>query len=179
LPAAGAGSAWATLLAGVFLIASVVGPAGCGGGLRLSGSDRWPFAPASLRIHPLTHVAAPRVNAPMPGVPPAASGANVLEVFVELLDEDGFETRGIGTLTVTATARGDSSLPVLSWTIDLSAAHTNRMYFDWVTRTYRMPLVLEWSAPPRTRAISVGARLSVEGSGSLSATAEIRWPDGA
>jgi hypothetical protein len=113
----------------------------------------------------------------MPGVPAAESGVDVLEVFIELLDEDGFDTRGIGTLTVTATARGDASLPVLSWTIDLDSAATNRMYFDWVTRTYRLPLVLDWPSPPRTRAISVAARLTVEGSGSLSAAAEVRWPD--
>lgn len=150
---------------------------GCQQGSILARPGVWPYAPATLRIHPLTHVAAPRMNAPMPGYSPAVASAGVLEVFIELLDVDGFDTRGVGSLAVTVTPRGDASLPTLSWTVDLEDPSTNRRYFDWVTRTYRLPLVLEWPGPPRSRALAVEAVLSIDGVGELRSASEVRWLD--
>lgn len=149
---------------------------GCRGGPTLAGDTGWPFAPATIRIHPLTHVALPRVNAPLAGVPSTPERGMLLEVYIELIDVDGFDTRGIGVLDLAVSARGDSSLPTLEWSIDLRDLEVNRMYFDWVTRTYRLPLILEWPRPPRGGVAVIDATLSLEGSGSLRNTGEVSWP---
>lgn len=149
---------------------------GCRGGRVLSGGTGWPFAPASLRVHPLTHVALPRVNAPLAGAPTTAEQGAILEVYIELLDVDGFDTRGVGELRVQVSSRGDASLPNLEWTVDLRELDVNRMYFDWVTRTYRLPLVLDWPRPPRGGVAVVEASLTLEGSGTLRGRGEVSWP---
>ena len=92
-----------------------------------------PFAPASLRIHPLTRV--DRDNA----------GAAWIYCHLELRDAWGDTCKGVGALQLQlyrpvggrASGLGTQEL---AWDIDLSDLDKNASFFDPATRTYRFPL---------------------------------------
>ncbi len=97
-------------------------------------STAWPFAPRSLRIHPLTHVDAPD---------PSAGG--ILILHVELRDRFGDSVKGVGALSVDL-SRGPANATAapqtrVHWDLgDMSDPETSSRRFDPSTRTYRIPL---------------------------------------
>ena len=88
----------------------------------------WPFAPAQILVHPLTRYWA------------TASHGKEVEARIELLDSDGFATRGIGRLELTLSSANGRSIE--TWVLQLNNLDTNRAHFDTVTRTYLVRLSL-------------------------------------
>lgn len=126
----------------------------------------WPFAPTSIRIHPISRIKMDR-----------ESGDAVVQARVELLDPDGFPTRGLGTLSLTLSGQSDDGVMLMSqtqWECDLDDLELNRQYYDEVTRTYLIKLELSprmdvpWE--PRLRAVLV-----TPGGRTLSDTSRIRF----
>lgn len=113
----------------------------------VTGSDGgiWPFAPRSMRIHPLTRW----IGHDGSGAWPSASVGNDpnedLEVRLEFLDADELETRAIGVVWLELRA-GETQLSV--GPIDLRSLELNRRLFEAVTRTYRLGVVLAPDALP-------------------------------
>jgi hypothetical protein len=105
---------------------------------KLSGdADRQglvrPFAPQSLRIHPLTHVDR------------TARGELEILCYIELRDAWQDTCKATGKLSIQlyqpvgGRASGRGAL-AQHWEIDLSDLDRNRDLFDQATRTYRLPL---------------------------------------
>ncbi|MBI1190677.1 MAG: hypothetical protein GC200_08380 [Tepidisphaera sp.] len=98
------------------------------------------FAPATLRIHPLTHIE----KGPQAGL---AAGQCTVVLHLELKDRFGDSVKGLGTLRVELFKPGAGVSPgiesqALSWDVnDLAEAEGNSRRFDQSTRTYRIPLV--------------------------------------
>lgn len=159
--------------AGLTLSALLLATApGCSSGPSRPRPDEWPFAPATLRVHPLTRVVLPRVNT-RSAVPP---NTTLIEAHIELLDIDGFDTRGLGELLLELDSRGDSSLKSLSWVVDLNDLARNRLYFDGVTQTYRVPLEIAWPTAPRNGIAVLRASLETPTGRRIASSGEIRWP---
>ena len=101
-----------------------------------------PFAPVSLRIHPLTHID--------PG-PPLARGAVADECTIvlhfELKDRVGDAVKGLGRASVQLYRPGEGVTPgietqALVWEIpEMTDPEANSARFDQTVRTYRVPLV--------------------------------------
>lgn len=160
------------LLIAASAVAFLAAIVGCASGGSRPRPGEWPFAPANVRVHPLTRVVLPRVNTPS-SVPP---NTTLIEAHIELLDIDGIDTRGLGELLLELEARGDSSLKSLSWAIDLTDLAKNLLYFDDVTQTYRVPLEIAWATPPRTGIAVLRATLETPTGRRISSSGEIRWP---
>ncbi len=117
-----------------------VGSGGEQGANAPHDKELWPFAPRSLRVHPLTHVDAPD---PM--------GEGTLILHVELRDRFGDSVKGVGQLSVelaSAAAVGGGaggfaagSESRVRWDVpDITDPATSSRRFDPSTRTYRVPL---------------------------------------
>ena len=127
-------------------------PADGNGRVRLSADAAdWPYAPASIRVHPISRIKMDR-----------ESGTAVVQARIELLDPDGFSTRGLGSLTLLLSGQSENGIMLMSqteWKCDLNDLKTNRKYYDEVTRTYQVTLDLSprmgvpWE--PRLRAMLV------------------------
>ena len=96
----------------------------------LRSDVRTPFAPARLRVHPLT------------GLSTDASGRRVITLYVEMLDAWEDSVKGVGLLTAEA-IDGDRTR---QWSIDLFDMQLNGPAYDPHTRTYRFVLgqLPEW-----------------------------------
>lgn len=93
----------------------------------------WAFAPASMRIYPLTHAER------------AEDGRTRIILHVELKDRWGDSAKGLGVLQVRLFRPLPGPTPGLeeesaAWTIDLSDADENQLRFEPATRTYRFAL---------------------------------------
>jgi len=104
-----------------------------------------PFAPAVVRIHPLTHV-----DAKAPGV---AADQCLLVLHLELRDRFGDAVKGVGRLKVELYKPGSGIAPgietqAIVWDVPAFAEpDSNSSRFDPSTRTYRLPLITErWVA---------------------------------
>lgn len=97
-------------------------------------SGPWPFRPTSMRLHPLSRLTT------------GAEGAHVVEARLELRDEDGQVTRGIGKVRLTLRLNG-SNVVVQAWDFNLFDLTTNREAFDSVTRTYRFEVPVAADVP--------------------------------
>lgn len=97
-----------------------------------AGGVRTPFAPASIRVHPLTHFDRD------------ADGRAVLVAHVELLDAWNDTVKGVGALELQLYrplgASGAVASQELAWRLDLNDAETNATLYDPATRTYRIQL---------------------------------------
>jgi hypothetical protein len=112
------------------------------------------FAPARLRVHPLTHVE-----------PPMDGGAgSILVLHVELRDRFGDNVKGLGMLRVELLGPDAGTSATLTrtrveWDVaDMGDPEMNSRRFDGATRTYRVPLeapawVAQWA---RDRATARG-----------------------
>ncbi len=114
-----------------------------------AASAQWPYAPASIRVHPISRIKYDR-----------ATGQAIVQARIEFLDPDGFSTRGVGKLTISLTGPSDEGVMLMSkteWECDLNDLELNRQYYDEVTRTYQVTLKLtpQIDVPfePRLRAV--------------------------
>ena len=85
-----------------------------------------PFAPAMMRVHPLTHTE-------------VFDGQTRVVLHVELRDGWGDTIKGVGRVSVRLRRSGASTIGEtgVNWDMDLRDLATNVSYFDSVTRTYR------------------------------------------
>lgn len=93
-----------------------------------------PFAPAAMRIYPLTHL--DRDDA----------GRARIICHIDLRDAWGESVRGVGMLRVllyrpAGELSGRLDEQELAWDIDLNDLDLNTSFYDRATRTYRVPLV--------------------------------------
>lgn len=110
---------------------------------------QWPYAPASIRVHPLSRIKIDR-----------ETGLEIVQARIEFQDVDGFSTRGLGQLTISLTGPSNGGVMLMSkteWECNLNDPQLNRQYYDEVTRTYQMTLKLtpQTDVPfePRLRAV--------------------------
>lgn len=88
----------------------------------------WPFAPAKLVVHPLTHLV-------------TGGESPHIDAHIELLDAAGDEVKGVGALTLELTRGiGGAGGRARLWQIDLNDLGRNSEAYDRVTRTYRFEL---------------------------------------
>ncbi len=90
-----------------------------------------PFAPASMRVYPLTHI--------------EASGEDEarLVLHLELRDAWGDTVKGVGRLQVQLLRGGDmggGGRDERMWEVDMRDPEANALYYDPATRTYRVQL---------------------------------------
>lgn len=98
-----------------------------------------PFAPVSLRVHPLTRTVI------------AKSGKPEMVLHVDFRDAWGDSTKGVGALAIrlfgpASGFSGGANQQLQRWDIDLGNLDVNATMFDPATRTYRMQLtgVPDW-----------------------------------
>lgn len=106
-----------------------------------SGQAGWPFEPVAMRVHPFTSINL------------GDEDGAVLEARIELLDQVGDVTKGVGDLRfeLYAIRTEGSSAPhvrdvLFTWSADLSTLQQNIQHYDQITRTYLFKLKLE--SPP-------------------------------
>lgn len=99
-----------------------------------------PFAPASMRVYPLTHLER------------GDDGVVRLVLHLEMRDRWGDTVKGVGRLQVQLLRGGDlgsgAGRDERVWEVDLRDPETNALYFDPATRTYRVQLadLPDWAA---------------------------------
>lgn len=128
-------------------------------------SDGWPFAPASMRVHPFTSI----------GIDPK-EGMLTLEARIEMLDPLGDATKGVGQFRFelyadqnTASRKGQDQQLNL-WNAPLATLEENTQHYDPITRTYLFKLRLD-PAPPQNQRLKLvvqftdpnGKRMQTEG----------------
>ena len=107
----------------------------------------WTYGPEAIRVHPLSRVKFD-----------PETGEPHVEARIEMLDRDGFSTRGMGSLVLLLSGSpGAGAHSEVRWECDLSDPESNGTHFDCVTRTYQARLDLEQAADlplePRLRAV--------------------------
>lgn len=95
-----------------------------GDGLVMPG----PFAPRTMRIHPLTHAELD-----------ARSEARIV-LYVELKDAWGDTVKGVGRVQAQLWPKGQTSENATRWDIDLRSLEANADFHDPATRAYRIVL---------------------------------------
>lgn len=117
------------------------------GGMTSGAADsqptpEWPFAPVAMRVHPFTQIAVDD-----------QTGEPMLEARIELLDQLGDVTKGVGRLRfelLTASDRASASQAaehrIEKWEVSMVTLGENRQHYDHITRTYRFKLKL--TQPP-------------------------------
>jgi hypothetical protein len=144
-----------------------------------------PFAPVSMRVHPLTHIDSP---------PAGQRGDTTLVLHMEMRDAYGDLVKGLGRLDVELSRStpagvlvggiaggGFEDQPAVAWqAAEMLDAAENARRFEWDTRTYRVRLsapawVGEWL---RNEAVRAGApaklRVRVSMTGGQSASGGVR-----
>lgn len=107
-----------------------------------SGAPESPFAPATLRVHPLTHV---DEGPELPGG--GRTDRCTVVLHFELKDRYADSVKGLGTLKVELYKPGTGATPgietqELVWDVpQLADPDENTKRFDQATRTYRIPLI--------------------------------------
>ncbi len=142
-------------LACLVILGAGLASAGCG---VIGGAERWegdsttgPFAPARLRLHPLSHLERDEAGRP-----------TRLVCHAEFQDRWFDSVKACGVMEVqlyrgSATPGMDEQ--VARWSVDLTDLEANARWFDPVTRTYRVQLDLpSWTE----RATAGSMRLRAE-----------------
>lgn len=132
--------------------------------------NTWPFAPATLRIYPLTHLERGDDN------------KGRIIAHIELKDRWGDSTKGVGGLRLALYGPGQgqpggASVQLAKWEINLADMAKNAALFDPATRTYRVQLtgVPEWIG---RLAVGGDAAKGLVSSVTIQATLSIVGPDG-
>ena len=155
------------------IVAAVVGLFGCndlrlkGEGIADPGSVRepWPFVPVAMRVHPFTSISRDE-----------ETGGIVLDARIELLDQLGDVTKGVGTcqfelfeVDQRASTASNARASVASWQASIMRLDENRRHYDPITRTYVFKLKVDASQRPRKPLLFVacftdhlGRRLNAE-----------------
>ena len=139
---------------------------GCGGTATVSQRPAAVgYSPRQLVVHPLSS------TRQLP------DGSLTAQIYVQLLDPDGFPMRGRGTIEVDV-ADGDQGREAVmtrrSWTCDVSSDALNRLHFDPMTRSYVVSLVLNPEQPPT--AMDVRARFQLADGRALTAQGTLSAP---
>lgn len=126
------------MMLAVSLISTVSVLSGCQTTTRVPASgavgELWnPFAPASMRVYPLTHL--DRDD----------NGRARIVAHLDLRDAWGESVRGVGMLRImlyrpASELSGRLDEQELAWDIDLNDLELNTSFYDRATRTYRVPL---------------------------------------
>lgn len=98
--------------------------------------DRWPFAPASMRISPFTAI---RASAGVEGAE--------LDLKVELLDQVGDSTKGLGEFRFElyqagAEERIGHRSPLYAWRASIGTVARNQTHYNSTLRTYDFRLAM-------------------------------------
>ncbi len=143
---------------GGLVISSLGGCTPIGGGGAIVGGTSEAFAPASLRVHPLSHVE----------VGSRAAGP-IIVLHIELKDRYGDTVKGLGRLQVLLYRQGEGEGPSeggvqdLKWDVaQMSEPDANARLFDPATRTYRLQLDAPLWVGQATGWIKVRAVLAIE-----------------
>ena len=142
---------WITdVLRGVMPVLLVIALGGCQSSAttpsdRSMRHDQWPFVPQSVRVHPLTRIH-------------QIDDASVLEVWVQLLDSDGWPLRGLGDLSISLDSAGPGSLQQYSWTTTLESGQPESVKYDPVMQGYLLTLDVEGGSLPPTPRIQARLR---------------------
>jgi hypothetical protein len=130
----------------------------------------WPFQPTRIRIHPLTRIRE-GVNE-QTGEP-----ETYIDLQLDLQDQFGHSTKGIGELRFELYPAGEEqrSDRLEFWLIDISDLEVNRVQYDWVTRMYRINLVVPPQRLAQQRRFRLHAYLSTPGGQRMEHEAEVRW----
>lgn len=122
--------------AAALLLLALASAGGCdavslkGGSRTLVQTGEWPFAPESMRVHPFTALA-------------QQNGRRVLEVRIELLDQLGDVTKGVGDWRFELYAqpgRTRSRERLEVWEAEMNTLEQNERHYDPITRTYAFNL---------------------------------------
>lgn len=131
-----------------------------------------PFAPVSIRIHPLTRM--------LPMADESANEASI-EAHLELLDAVGDSVKGAGELALELYREGGPASgvgeagQVQRWSLNLSDLRVNADAYDRVTRTYRVILTGAPSLVRQRQGFALRARLTTPDGRQLSDEAELDW----
>jgi len=136
------------------ILALVLTAGGCNNGLPFRGNSAtgggasgtpmgdWPFTPFAMRIHPFTSLTTDE-----------ASGEQVLDARIELLDPVGDVTKGVGDLRFelysqppTASREGERQR-LQQWHATIAEISDNRRHYDAITRTYSFRLKVTAKLP--------------------------------
>ncbi len=145
-----------TCLAGLLVFSTLGGCGALGPSGTIVGGASEAFAPASLRVHPLSHVEV--------GPQTAVSGP-IIVLHVELKDRYGDTVKGLGRLQVLLYKQGEGQSEVqdLRWDVaQMSEPDANARLFDPATRTYRLQLDAPAWVGQATGWIKVRAVLAIE-----------------
>lgn len=102
-----------------------------------AGGYDWPFAPVSMRISPFT------------AIRPAEEAAGAeLDLKVELLDQVGDTTKGVGALRfelyrARAAEQIQQRTPIYAWEASLRTIEQNEAHYNSTLRTYDFRLEME------------------------------------
>lgn len=125
-----------------------------------------PFAPASIRVHPLTHLER------------SDSGEVYLLVHVQMRDRWADICKGTGMMKIylyrpTGPGGSGQEEQVLRWEIDLSDLNANAVFFDPATQTYRFRL---WDLPTWVQQMAPGGDRKAAGPGQFRIIARLTTP---
>lgn len=141
------------------------GPAAPGAG----AAEPWPFVPVAMRVHPFTTL----VNDPQREAP-------VLEAHIEMLDQLGDVTKGVGHFRFELyqeqekNIRTDETLRLYMWDAPLLTIEQNQNHFDSSTRTYVFKLKLEKPLVAGQN-LKISAQMTAPGGKRLIATAPLTY----
>lgn len=154
---------------------ALLGVVGCetfdlkgGAGVQAPGEGyAWPFAPVSMRISPFTAIRP---------IEEGEGGAE-LDLKVELLDQVGDMTKGVGALRFELyRAEGAAQLqqrtPMYTWEASLSSIEANRAHYNATLRTYDFRLTLE-RMPSSETPLRIYVQLTPPGGRRLTADAAV------
>ncbi len=97
-----------------------------------SRAGNWPFRPASIRLHPLTHALR------------GEDVASIIEARLEFFDRFGDTTKGLALVRFELSSGEDGGGRRLAeWEIDVRGVGASMDHYDDVTRTYLFRLGLE------------------------------------
>ena len=119
-----------------------------------------PFRPVKMRIHPLTRVVASENS---------SEGSIEIEARIELVDQFGDTTKGLGDLRLELFASRSSSgtdpsgKALLTWCPAFGNLAFNALHFDRVTRTYVFALELRARSDLPSRCILIATLTTGEG----------------
>lgn len=110
------------------------------------GAAMWPFVPEAMRVHPFTTIGADSSGESM-----------LLEVRMELLDQVGDPTKGVGDFrfelykVAAGAAREGEDVRLFQWDAPMTSLEQNRRHYDPITRTYIFKLQLDQPVAPHQR----------------------------
>ena len=144
-----------------------VPPAASGGG----GAGNWPFKPIGMRVHPFTTFVVDK------------SGKESLDARLELVDEMGDVTKGLGKLRFELYAgaategRAGQGERLYIWEASVATVEETREHYDPITRTYYFKLRLD-KPPPRRQKLRLDVQFDGAWGQRMTATAEIEGTGG-